>query len=367
MKMAKIGGIVGRYMAKEFTKKFLMVFAVLMAVIFLFETIELIRQADDKDQVGIIDILSLALYKLPDVGQQILPFMVLFAVIACLWGLSQKHELVCLRGAGMSVWQFLSPMLIMALGLGLLYIVLIHPLSAMSLNRYEKVRAALFDGTTQTITKINDGLWIRQEDPTGSFILKSATLDAKTWDMDKVTVFFYDREGRHTQRIDAERAQLQPGKWMFRNAELYKQDEAPTRVTKLVIRTELTSDILAESFSKPQTIPFWALPGFISALQETGFNTVPMRMYYQSLLAMPLLLFSMILLGGAIALRTTRTAKLLPVIVMTLAFGFGVFLLAGFLQALGMGYEIPVALAAWTPAIVIIFCTTATLSVLEDG
>jgi lipopolysaccharide export system permease protein len=365
--MAKVSNILTQYLIKEFMTKFFLFFCILMGVVYLFDTIELIKRASGNDGVGLIIILQLALYKLPDVGQQVLPFIVLFAGIATFRTLSQRQELVCIRSAGISAWQFITPLVVATFVVSLVYITILNPLSAAAMGRYEALQNLYFGNGSETITVIDEGLWIRQEDHTGNFILKASELDAQTWTMNDVTVFFFDENNTHIQRIDAKTARLNDQEWVFNNVAVHRTGQQPSTLPELMLTTTLTAEIITESFSNPQTISFWRLPHFIGVMQSTGLDTTDMRLYYQSLLSQPLLLIAMIFMAAAIALRTERMATLMPIIVGGLGFGFLAFFLSGFLRALGMGHEIPITLAIWSTPIIIIMGGMTILSRLEDG
>ena len=192
-------------------------------------------------------------------------------------------------------------------------------------------------------------------------------MNAKTWELSNVSVYFFDANNIHTQRLDAQKAYLKPNEWVFTKVSIQQIADAPRMLEELRLSTTLTTDTISESFSNPQTISFWKLPGFIKSLEKTGLDTTSMKIYYQNLLVQPLFLISMVLLAAATSLRTSRFTKLLPVVMLGLGMGFTVFFFAGFLRALGAGHEIPIFMAIWIPPTIIILCATATLIALEDG
>lgn len=360
------GAVLMKYLCREFIIKFLIFTLVLLGVVYLFDTIELIKRAADHD-IGLWSVLALSLYKLPDVGQQILPFITLFTTMATLWSLSQTKELETIRAAGLSVWQFLLPMILAVFVIGLLFLNLLHPLTAASLSRFENLQNMYFGDGKKTVSIIDDGLWLRQEDETGNFILRAAKVNAKTWELSNASVYFFDNNNQHTQRLDAKTARLDSNAWIFQDVRVQQIDGTFKTLNKLQLSTSLTQDTISESFSNPQTISFWRLPQFIKSLEKTGLDTTAMKIYYQNLLVQPLFLISMVLLAAATSLRTSRFTKLLPVVVLGLGMGFAVFFFAGFLRALGAGHEIPIFMAIWIPPTIIVLCATATLIALEDG
>lgn len=365
--MTSLSRLLFKYLAKEFFKKFVLFLTIFMGVVYLFETIELIRRASGEGDIPITSILALGLYKLPDVGEQILPFITLFAAIGTFRALTDRQELVSIRSAGISVWQFIIPIVTVTFTMGLVYITILHPLASASIARYEALSNVYFKDGVETISMIDDGIWLRQADETGNFILKAKGLDATTWTMRDVTVFFFDNQGVHLQRIDAKSATLEPNQWAFQNVSIFKTGDRPVIIPEFNIQTNLTAQTIAESFSSYKTISFWRLPFFINALGETGLDTTEIRAYYQTLLSTPLLLIAMVVMAAAITLRTERISGLLPVITGALGFGFIAFFFSGFLRALSLGDEIPMVLGLWAPSIIILLTAISFLIRLEDG
>ena len=98
-----------RYLARVYTLNFLGLTAGLLGIVYLFDTVELLRRASKFSDVPLGLVLQMGLFKLPEVGQLTLPFAVLFSAMMTFWQLTRKHELVIVRAAGLSVWQFLGP------------------------------------------------------------------------------------------------------------------------------------------------------------------------------------------------------------------------------------------------------------------
>ena len=119
--------------------------------------------------------------------------------------------------------------------------------------------------------------------------------------------------------------------------------------TSYRLETDLTPEKIQESFASPQTLSFWDLPTFIDALEATGFSSVPQRLYYNALLAQPLLLSAMVLFAAAFALRQTRRGGTLTMAVGGVAAGFFIFVMTDVVMALGLSESIPVGMAAWMP------------------
>ena len=365
--MINAPALLSRYLAKHFVRMFLIVLVGLLTIVYLFDTTELLRRAGKTADVSIGTILKMGLYKLPEVGQMLLPFAVLFAAMSCFWWLARRHELTAMRAAGYSAWQFVAPLVTAAITIGFIHIMLIHPLAAGLLERYKGMEAEYLGQHKKLVTISQQGLWLREADPSGEIILHADSVVLDNWSLSGVMALFYDEVGNHTRRLDADSAELQPGRWVFRRATIQEPGVPEERQEVYTLATDLTLADIQESFSDPDTISFWKLPAFIATLDDTGLETAPMEVYYQSLLAQPLLLAAMILLAATVSLRPPRFQRALFMVLIGMLAGFVVFFLSSFLKALGGSHQLPIILSAWSTAIIVMLASVTWLLNTEDG
>jgi lipopolysaccharide export system permease protein len=133
------------------------------------------------------------------------------------------------------------------------------------------------------------------------------------------------------------------------------------------IPTELDAATIEESFASPNTVSFWALPRFIDTLEATGFPAIRHRLFFQSLLAQPLLFCAMVLFAAAFSLRMPRRGGTFMILSGGVLTGFVVFIVSDVIRTLGLSETIPVALAAWAPAGIALMLGITALLHLEDG
>ena len=107
-------------------------------------------------------------------------------------------------------------------------------------------------------------------------------------------------------RVEAPRARLLPGQWVLEDAVVFNADRSAGPRQAVLFPTELTPDRIENSFASPDTLSFWALPGFIEVLEAAGFSAVRHRLHFQSLLALPVLACAMALLSAGFSMRSSR-------------------------------------------------------------
>jgi lipopolysaccharide export system permease protein len=300
-----------------------------------------------------------------------LPFAVLIGGMTALTRLTRTHELVVARASGVSVWQFLMPALILVLCIGILFATVFNPISAALLSRFERLEAEYITGKTSMLAVSSSGLWIRQIEHDGGeakeHIFHAMKVEQEGTKLSEVIVFSLDGGGKFIGRMDAAYASLEAGQWHLHDVTINKPGDLPRHENDVLLKTHLTTGQIQDSFAPPVTLSFWQLPSFIHTLEKAGFSALHHRMYWHSLLASPILLCAMILIGAVFSLRLPRRGGVMLLIVTGVLTGFLQYFFTQMVYAFGQSGEIPVVLAAWTPALIALMIGSGLLLHLEDG
>lgn len=357
------------YIGRNFLASFAVLFLMFLLLIVLIDTIELLRRAAAKPDVTFSLILEMAFLKLPHMGQEAFPFAILFGGMVTFWRLTRTHELVITRAAGVSAWQFLFPALSIAFLLGLFHVMVLNPLASTMLTRYERLEAMYLKGRGSLLALSQNGLWLRQANAEGQSVIHAGKIlqVGKEVELIDVIVFTYEGTDKFKGRIDADFARLEDGFWRMTKAWIHTPESPPRFEQDYWLATDLTISKIQDSFAPPETMSFWALPGFINTLEKAGFSAVRHRLYFHTLLAAPLLMCAMVLIAATFTLRQARRGGTTFVITGGVFTGFVLYFFSDIVFALGLSDSIPVVLAAWTPAGVATLLGLAMLLHLEDG
>lgn len=366
-----------RYVARRFLGATCAMLAGLTLLVSLFDFIELLRRASTRPDAGFALVAQIAALRLPFVALQILPFAVLLGGILAFWRLTRSSELVVARAAGISAWGFLSGPVAVALGFGILGTVAISPLSSAMLARAERLDYAYLRSSAGLTALAGGRLWLRQADrgldPQGVAILSGRPEAERgaavptAFTMTDVSLWRLSATDRPLQRIEAPRARLLPGRWVLEDSITFNADHSAGPRQTISFPTELTPDRIENSFASPDTLSFWALPGFISVLEQAGFSAVRHRLHFQSLLSLPVLAAAMALLAAGFSMRQSRRGGVAQMIGAGVSAGFALFVLDKITSEFGEAGTLPVSLAAWAPTIAGLLLALALLLHLEDG
>ena len=365
------------YVARRFAGMALLMVLALSMLVALFDLIELLRRAATRPEANFALVSQIAALRIPYVAMQILPFAVLLGGIIAFWRLTRFSELVVARAAGISAWGFLAGPVLVALLLGLGASLALSPLSSAMLARAERLDQ-LYLRNVGGITALAGGrLWLRQADdglqPQGIAIISGrpiATREVQPNEvlrLAEVSVWRLSAEDRPLARIEATSALLQPGRWRLDGALIFGADRVASAPQSLDFPTELTPERIENSFASPDTLSLWALPEFITVLENAGFSAIRHRLYFQSLLALPLLAIAMALLAAGFSMRSARRGGVARMIAGGVSAGFALFVLDKITGEFGEAGTLPVVLAAWAPAGAGFLLAAALLLHLEDG
>ncbi|MGI9392844.1 MAG: LPS export ABC transporter permease LptG [Parvibaculales bacterium] len=357
-----------RYLARHFLVWFLWSIFACTAVLLIGDLTETIRRTAHIDSFGIVQLFSLIPLKLPSLLEQGLPFAILFGSIGGFLQLSHSRELVVIRACGISVWQFLLSPLLVALGIGLFMVGLFNPFSATLMREYEVLENQYIKGQTNLFTVSDNGLWLREGEGAEQSIIHALQIaDPHIMQLNDVIIFDFGDGNRFNRRIDAKTMTLNDGYWRVEEAKITDRDGKPLQLSQIDIPTTLTPDQIQENFAPPHTISFWDLRGFIRTAASTGFPTEKYVMYWNSLLAFPLLLITMIFISASFSLRYNRMGRTGILAFLAIIAGLGFYFINDLFYTLGSSQAFPSILAAWLPAGIFSLIGIVALLYQEDG
>jgi lipopolysaccharide export system permease protein len=364
----RVARTLSAYIARQFFLWFCGVFGTMVSVTFLLDYIELIRRGGTRAQATWGMLLEMAALKLPHTAQDVMPFAILFGTMLVFWRLTHSNELVVARAAGVSVWGFLTPAVLVALLVGVVTVTLFNPIAAAMEAGYEKLDKRILRQGGDPLSLSNAGLWLRQSDAAGGqIVIHGDKSTAPELRLGNVSVYFLNRLSEFTARIEAHAARLDNGFWVIEEGQRFRPGEPPEAVGEVRVPTSLTATKIEESLASPDTMSFWELPGFITLIEQSGFSAQRHRLHFNVLLARPFLFCAMVLVAATFSLRMQRRGGAAMLIVSGVAASFLLYFVSDIVFALGLSAKIPILLAAWTPTAVSMIFGTSMLLHLEDG
>ena len=365
--MSMMTNTLGRYFAGRFVVSALGVFASIFVLLVLVDYIEMVRKTSGLASVSAITVAETSLFRVPQLLEKMMPFCILIGAMTCYLALSRRLELVVARAAGISAWQFIAPALASSIVLGVLATTAYNPISANLRELSKRMEADLFGSTPGGGIQDASGFWINQVNSEGQAIINAARSEQQGVRLTGLTVFRFDPDFHFKERIEAREATLEEGRWLFKSARRYSLDGPPVDQDSFFLTTSLTPAQVRNSFSTPETVSFWQLPGYIRSSESSGFATAGYRLQYHKLIAQPFLLAAMVMLAAAVSLRFFRFGGVQKMVLSGVGAGFLLYVLSKVTEDLSKAELMHPIAAAWLPVCVGGLTGFLALLYQEDG
>ncbi len=360
-----------RYLWREIATGIVMATSIIGALVFVVDYVELSRNMDGQPGVGAAQILQLTVLKLPGMIEQTLPFIVLFGVMWVMFRLNRRNELVAMRAASMSAWQFALPATLMALGLGVLGTTVLNPLAARTAAQFEQKRIAFMQGSGQAGKETDHAVWFREAVEEGIVVIRAGSVVPQSAELYDLSFHYYrlleDGTPKVLHRIDAQSGKLNPGFWQLENAIDMSPVNAPKIYETLALNTKIAPSALLGNSVRAASLSVYALPGMIAESKKAGIGTRRYRMQMQQLLSLPLMLAAMALIAVSFSFKLVRLGGTMQMALIAGGTGFALYFASDLLQTLGATQVLPPMVAIWAAPVFVFFAGLARITILEDG
>ena len=359
-------GTLQRYIGRKYLTTFGINFIVLIALIFMVDFSENARRFSTVPGYSASVMAFLTVLKIPALIQVTIPFGILIASMSTLMALNRKYELVIARASGLSAWQFLTPLLISNLIIGILSVTALNPLGAYTAKLGTQVAADVgFGGGWSTTT--NNAPWLRQVTDEGSAIIGGRSSTQNGQMLNDVTILRFNDGNTVKDRVDADTATLSDGFWILNNARITKSGQPIITQGEMLIKTNLQAEFIEETFASADSVSFFELPNKIDAANSFGLKANVYAMKLHQLIALPALLVAMTLIAAMVSLTFVRFGQSLYSILGGILCGFLLYVVSELITAFGEAGSVPPIVAAWVPVIVASTIGTTVLLHKEDG
>ncbi len=350
--------ILDEYVVREFLIMFFLVlcgFVMLMLVFTFFELIsDILRNRIPLSIVGqyLINLTPSMLY-------QIAPLAVLIAVLVTFGVLNRNSEIIAMKATGISIYRLVVPVVGIAAVLAVSLFLFDDSYLPQANRRQEALRNIIKGRPPQTELH-PEHRWIFGQPNTGEpgRIFYYQFFDPVQHEFANLSVFEFDPSTfAITRRIFASRVYWDPdrGTWSFQNGWQRDLEGDHTKSYR-----EFTQTTFAEFHEDPgyftkkeeqsQEMNFGELHRYISAMRQSGFDTMRLRVALWHKLADPLVAIVMAVLAIPFALSMGKRGSLTGIAV-AIGVALTYFVADSFFRALGNVNYLPAALAAWSPLV----------------
>jgi LPS export ABC transporter permease LptG/LPS export ABC transporter permease LptF len=347
--------ILDEYVVREFLGMFLLVlsgFVMLMLVFTFFELMgDILR-----NHIAVTLIGEYLLNLTPDMLYQITPLAVLIAVLVTFGMLNRNSEIIAMKACGISIYRLVIPIVSIAAILSI-SLFLFDQFYLPQANRRQEALHNIIKGRPPQTVLHPEQNWIFGEPRPGEAgrIFYYQFFDSKSNEFANLSIFEFDPATfALSRRIFAARAvwDAEAGAWSFTNG--WQREISAANVTEYRPFLKTSFNEIHEApgyFTKEklqsQEMNFGQLGEYIGDLQQSGFDTMRLKVELWHKLAYPLMTVIMAILAIPFALSMGRRSSLTGV-AMAIGVTLVYIVITDLFEGLGNVNYLPAMMAAWS-------------------
>ena len=294
----------------------------------------------------------------PSLIYLIAPLAVMLAVLITFGLMEKSSELTAMKASGMSIYRAALPVIVLCaiFAVGLF---VVDQLYIPHTNREQEILRNQIKGKPAQTYLQADRKWILGQN---NEIYYYQVFDPDTDHFGGISIFEFDPNTfQLTRRIHAERAHWEENlkKWVFETGwvrTLHGASIQDYRTFDVATFNELHEDpsYFKKEVKQSSEMNYEELRRYIDDLQQSGFDTVRLKVQLQKKIAFPLITLVMAILAIPFA-ASGRKGGALAGVAIAIGIAIVYWVTAGVFEAMGSANQLPAMLAAWAPDFIFAF------------
>ena len=329
------------YIFRKFFITFILTFLVFATILFIGDFIEQFRKSTGKD-VPLNIIFQLTSLNFLSIIYFTLPLVVFVGSIIAFLDIIRGSEKIVINSVGISNFKITLPAIFLYLFLGIFFITIINPLTALFDERYSELEYKYIDKVDKFASITKNGLWLKQESFNSniSSVLYAKTIMEQGTNIISFMILEYDQNGSFQGRLDGERAILRDGFWEMKNIQITPKFGEASFKENMKYQTNIKPEDIADSLSSPTNISIWRLIPFIIFLEGLGYSAIDFKMHLYDLIFLPFYMASLVLLASSLVRKLKQNDKFTKIIIFSVIIIFVIYFASNLLEALGSTSQI---------------------------
>ena len=337
-------GILDRYIARTVLVSALLTLLVVLSLEVVFDFLAETEEVGRGDYTT-VQALLYTLLSAPYRAYQTFPFATLIGSLLGLGAMAQRHELVVIRAAGVSVGGVARSVVLAGLVLAAIAFVLGELVAPSAQRTAERLKA---EAISDRVTKGEaTGFWARD----GQHFIEVDRAPTPRR-LEGLRVYRLGADGGVASVLEAPAADYRRGQWRLTRATITRlegQGVAVTRQGPGVWETGLEPEVLDVVVVEPSRLPIFDLATYIDYLERNDLESERYRLAFWVKIATPIAVVTMLVLTVPLVFGSLREKGTGRQLFLGIIIGMAFYFTNRVLNYVGLVYGLPVMLSALGP------------------
>lgn len=339
--------IINRYITVSIVKNFALTLLTVLGIII---AIDYLGAVDNflKADLTLWRGLQYVMLRVPFITTQLLPVVLLLAILITFGMMSRNHELTILNASGISIYALIRPVMLVSVFCGAILFFLSESVVPLTMIESNQIKNQEIRKNTRVSWKEKD-IWIKGNRQ----ITHIAFFDTRSQGIFGFTRFFFDSRFQLVRRIDAAKGVFEQSQWLLTDCMVQVLDQQ-NHAYRVTLYDEMKEDLqlYPEDFyqivRKAEELNYRQLSEYVDKIETEGYDATAYRVDLHAKIAHPFICVIMGLVGVGLTARKKLTKGLPISISLGLGIAFAYWVFRSFCISLGYGEVLPPVFAAWT-------------------
>ena len=351
------------YLIKLFLKNILTVSFVFLTLSFFLNILGEIKFFQNYD-ISIMFTIFLTLLNIPSIAFELFPFIFLISTQLFFMNLYDSGELIVLKNYGLSNLKIIRLLLFISFACGIFIITIFYNFSSQLKYSYLSFKNNYTEDNKYLAVVNENGLWIRDEIDNKINIINAESLKENI--LEKVIISQFTKEHEFIKTINSKEVNIKDYKWILKDNLVFEENKLPLKNDNILFNTNFDSNKIRSFFSNLTSLNIIELIKTEKDYKLLGYSTIEINLFIQKLIALPIYLTIMVVLGSILMLNSKHNRSKVLNIIIGIISSVCIYYLNYFVNLMGEAERIPFLISIWTPFLLLsIICLIGLIRVNE--
>ena len=326
------------------TNRYLIFNFIIISLFILFINLLELSRILPEDSKNLLNYAYLSFLKYPSILNEIIPFVTIVSISFLIRNLINNNEFVSMRNLGYSIFDIFYPIAISVFIMGLIFLILINPLSAMMATQYEH-NIDKRDVNLHSIKISNNEMWIKNEiDNQNSSFINIKNIDLQDMNARNIKILLISDQSN--KFILAESGEFRENIFSLSNVKYYNfLDENFNNLESLDFEINFNKENILNSISKYKLVPYYKYINHSKTLSKFNLYSEEIGLYYLSEVLKPIFIVVLAFVIIGFTSKFQRNENFFKVLFISITIGFLIFLLKEIISKLTINLSINIYLS----------------------
>ena len=351
------------YLIRLFLKNLIIVTFIFASLSFILNILEEVKFFKEFELGFYYPIIFTGL-NLPSILFEIFPFIILISTQMFFMHLYNRDEINIFKNYGIKNTDIIKIVSIITLFFGFFLVFGFHIFSSNLKYNYLSFKNNFTDDNKYLAVINENGLWIKDEID-GSIIITNAKKMESNY-LVNVSISKLNEDFQLIETIIAENANIKDNIWIINKPKIYGIEGSKDEIDLLRLNSNFNLEKINNLFSNLTSLNLFQLKSQYDDYKRLGYSTLELESQMHKLIALPIYLIIMILIGSMIMFNARYNKSKIFNVVSGILLSVMIYYINYFFNVMGLNERIPVILSIWFPLFILILISTMGLLKVND-